>query len=228
MSDFAAALDRAFGAERVQRDAPLAPLTTFKVGGPADLLLETRSEDEIVRAVKLAHAAGVTVTMLGGGSNVLIADRGVRGLVIRPKGGDVIADRRPSGARRCRRDHQRPGALDDQSRLCRPRGVGGHTGHGRRRHLRQCALEEDQYRRPGRERAAGQARRHAAAGAGRSHGVRATTTAGSSGPARSCCGRHSGSRRAAIRRAARRRTRVAGVPKAAPSRWSRQAPAAFS
>ncbi len=89
MSDFAAALADAFGADRVKRDAPLAPFTTFKVGGPADFLIETQNAAEIVSAVKLAHAAGVKVTMLGGGSNVLIADRGVRGLVIRTKGGDV-------------------------------------------------------------------------------------------------------------------------------------------
>ena len=88
MSDFASALEKAFG-DRVKRDAPLAPLTTFKVGGPADFLIETQNADEIVQAVKLAHAAGVKVTMLGGGSNVLIADRGIRGLVIRTKGGGV-------------------------------------------------------------------------------------------------------------------------------------------
>jgi UDP-N-acetylmuramate dehydrogenase len=95
VSDFAEALEQAFGAGRIKRDAPLAPLTTFKVGGPADLLLESQNENEIVQAVKLAHAAGVKVTMLGGGSNVLIADRGIRGLVIRTKGGDVtpIGDR---------------------------------------------------------------------------------------------------------------------------------------
>ena len=95
MSEFATALDLAFGGGRVQRDTPLAPFTTFKVGGPADLFLETRSEDEIVRAVKLAHASAVSVTMLGGGSNVLISDRGIRGLVIRPRGGDVtpVGDR---------------------------------------------------------------------------------------------------------------------------------------
>ena len=95
MSDFAAALEQAFGAGRIKRGAPLAPLTTFKVGGPADLLLESQNENEIVQAVKLAHAAGVKVTMLGGGSNVLIADRGIRGLVIRTKGGNVtpIGDR---------------------------------------------------------------------------------------------------------------------------------------
>jgi UDP-N-acetylmuramate dehydrogenase len=89
VSELAAVLERAFGADRVKRDAALAPFTTFKVGGPADLLIETQDGDEIVRAVKLAHAAGVRVTMLGGGSNVLIADSGIRGLVIRTKGGEV-------------------------------------------------------------------------------------------------------------------------------------------
>lgn len=94
MSDFASALDQAFG-DRVKRNAPLAPLTTFKVGGAADFLIETQNADEIVQAVKLAHANGITVTMLGGGSNVLIADAGVRGLVIRTRGGEVtpIGDR---------------------------------------------------------------------------------------------------------------------------------------
>ena len=95
MSDAAARLEQAFGADRIKRDAPLAPLTTFKVGGPAEFMLETQNTDEIVRAVKLAHEAGIKVTMLGGGSNVLVADSGVRGLVIRTKGGDVapIGDR---------------------------------------------------------------------------------------------------------------------------------------
>lgn len=95
MSDLAARLDQAFGADRVKRNAPLAPFTTFKVGGPADLLIETQNADDIVRAVKLAYESGVPVTMLGGGSNVLVADRGVRGLVIRTKGGEVapIEDR---------------------------------------------------------------------------------------------------------------------------------------
>lgn len=95
MSDLAAALSDAFGADRVRANVPLAPLTTFKVGGPADLLIETHSGEEIVTALKLAHAHGVPVTMLGGGSNVLIGDRGIRGLVVRPRGGVVhpVGDR---------------------------------------------------------------------------------------------------------------------------------------
>ncbi len=78
-----------FGADRADADIPLAPFTTFKVGGPAQWLLETRSSDEIVDALRIAHRHRVPVTLLGGGSNVLIGDRGVRGLVIRPRGSQI-------------------------------------------------------------------------------------------------------------------------------------------
>jgi UDP-N-acetylmuramate dehydrogenase len=95
VSDLFAALAQRFGAERVLRKVPLAPMTTFKVGGPAEIFLETRNGDEIVDAVKIAAAAGTRVTVLGGGSNVLVADGGIRDLVIRLKGGDVssVGDR---------------------------------------------------------------------------------------------------------------------------------------
>jgi len=89
MSEFAAAMRSAFGADRLRAAAPLAPLTTFRVGGPAEWLLETRNSDEIEAALSIARAAGVPVTILGGGSNVVIADAGVRGLVIRTRGGAV-------------------------------------------------------------------------------------------------------------------------------------------
>ena len=89
MSTLAEQLQAQFGADRVRTHVALAPLTTFKVGGPADILFEAQSSDEIVHAMKAARAAGVPVTMLGGGSNVLVADAGVRGLVIRPRGGQV-------------------------------------------------------------------------------------------------------------------------------------------
>ena len=78
-----------FGSERFREGVPLAPLTTFKVGGPAEWLLETLSSDELVEALRIAHDAGVGVTLLGGGSNVLIGDRGVSGLVLKPRGGQI-------------------------------------------------------------------------------------------------------------------------------------------
>jgi UDP-N-acetylmuramate dehydrogenase len=85
---FERSLAQAFG-ERMQRAVPLAPMTTFRVGGPADWLVETRSSEEIVACLTIARAANVPVTVLGGGSNVLVSDRGVRGLVIRPRAGEI-------------------------------------------------------------------------------------------------------------------------------------------
>lgn len=89
MSDFNGRLEEAFGADRISRDAALAPFTTFKVGGPADWLLTVRSSDEVRDAAAIARDGGVPLTVLGGGSNVLIADAGVRGLVLRIHGGEV-------------------------------------------------------------------------------------------------------------------------------------------
>jgi UDP-N-acetylmuramate dehydrogenase len=100
VSDLGTGLEQQFGADRVRRNVPLAPMTTFKVGGPADVFIETHSEEELVDALKIAHANGARVTILGGGSNVLIADQGIRGLVIRPKGGTVT----PVGDRLVRAD----------------------------------------------------------------------------------------------------------------------------
>jgi UDP-N-acetylmuramate dehydrogenase len=86
-----ASLAEALGPQRVRERAVLAPFTTFRVGGPADCLVETRGADEVLRVLQIAKQAGAPVTVLGGGSNVLVADGGVRGLVIRMRGGAVEA-----------------------------------------------------------------------------------------------------------------------------------------
>ena len=78
-----------FGPERLRSAVPLAPFTTFKAGGPAEWFLETRSADETVQALQLAAREGIAVVILGGGSNVLIGDKGIRGLVIRPRGAHI-------------------------------------------------------------------------------------------------------------------------------------------
>ena len=69
------------------RDAPLAPYTTFHVGGPADWLVFAHGADDVKAAVATAKDAQLPVTVIGGGSNLLIADAGVRGVVIRVHGG---------------------------------------------------------------------------------------------------------------------------------------------
>jgi UDP-N-acetylmuramate dehydrogenase len=95
VTDLGEALRAAFGAERVREGVSLAPLTTFRVGGSADWFFEPRSSAEIVAALQLAQGSGVPVTILGGGSNVLVADAGIRGLVLRPRGGTIV--RRDNG-----------------------------------------------------------------------------------------------------------------------------------
>jgi UDP-N-acetylmuramate dehydrogenase len=65
------------------RDEPLAPLTWMKVGGPAQRLIQPRSVDELVAVVKTCHDHNTPVRMLGGGSNLLVRDEGVSGVVIR-------------------------------------------------------------------------------------------------------------------------------------------------
>jgi UDP-N-acetylmuramate dehydrogenase len=98
--DLARLLADAIPSERVRRDAPLAPFTTFKVGGPADWLVLAQRASEVKAALRAGHIAGLPVTVLGGGSNTLVADAGVRGLVIRVYGGDA----RPAGEHTVRAD----------------------------------------------------------------------------------------------------------------------------
>ena len=77
------ALESALGPGRIERDVPLAPMTTFKIGGPADYLFRARTADELEAAVRFARELELPYFVLGRGANILVADRGVRGLVIR-------------------------------------------------------------------------------------------------------------------------------------------------
>lgn len=71
------------GPERVQWDAPLAPHTTFRIGGPADLFHRACTTEEFCRAVGTARELGIPSFVLGRGANILVGDRGFRGVVIR-------------------------------------------------------------------------------------------------------------------------------------------------
>ncbi len=78
-----AALDARLGAGRVRRRAPLAKYTSFRIGGPADALYTARTADELAAAVLAARELGVPHFILGLGANILVGDKGYRGLVIR-------------------------------------------------------------------------------------------------------------------------------------------------
>lgn len=67
-------------------DEPLARHTTFRIGGPADVLVEPRDEEELAGVLRLAAREGVPLRILGGGANLLVRDEGVRGAVVRLTG----------------------------------------------------------------------------------------------------------------------------------------------
>jgi len=87
-----AELERRLGPGSVRAEAPLAPFTTFRVGGPAEYLVEARDATGVVMAVRAARDRGLAVTLLGGGSNVLVADEGVAGMVVRAHGGAIALE----------------------------------------------------------------------------------------------------------------------------------------
>ncbi|MFG2310256.1 UDP-N-acetylmuramate dehydrogenase [Streptomyces sp. NPDC048566] len=64
-------------------DAPLAPLTTFRLGGPAARLVTATTDAEVVAAVRAADAAGTPLLLIGGGSNLVIGDGGFAGTALR-------------------------------------------------------------------------------------------------------------------------------------------------
>jgi UDP-N-acetylmuramate dehydrogenase len=77
------ALARALQSLKPRRDVVLAPFTTFRIGGPADLFCEPSSADDLALAVAAARELDVPYFVLGLGANILVGDKGFRGLVIR-------------------------------------------------------------------------------------------------------------------------------------------------
>ena len=68
--------------DKVKENVSLAPYTSARIGGPADVLITAESADELARIVKLLWKLDVEYILLGGGSNVLVSDKGVRGVVV--------------------------------------------------------------------------------------------------------------------------------------------------
>jgi len=77
------------------RDVPLAPLTTYRVGGPAALMVRARSIDDLHLVSKAVAATGLTALVVGRGSNILVADDGFHGIVLLLN--DFAADYRVEG-----------------------------------------------------------------------------------------------------------------------------------
>jgi UDP-N-acetylmuramate dehydrogenase len=88
------AIQRRIGV-KTSRDEPLARFTTMRVGGPADLFASIHNVHELRAIVRFARARAIPLTILGRGSNVVISDAGIRGLVVqnRAEGSRIDGDR---------------------------------------------------------------------------------------------------------------------------------------
>lgn len=87
-----AALPDSIDRRRLRTGVSLAPLTTFRIGGPADALYDVTSADDLANIIVAARQAGIPWMVLGLGANILVGDRGVRGLVIRNADGRMHFD----------------------------------------------------------------------------------------------------------------------------------------
>lgn len=76
-------LERRLGTNRLEADVPLAPMTTFRIGGPADRLFRARTADDLAMAIIAVRELEIPHFLLGKGANILVGDRGFRGVVIR-------------------------------------------------------------------------------------------------------------------------------------------------
>ncbi len=114
-----AAISAALG-DRVRAGEPLGRHTSFRIGGPAELLVMPQTPAELAAVMRAAAAHGVALVFLGGGSNVLVADGGVAGVVVKLGRGFARIDWDGAGVR--------AGAAVQLGRLARAavgRGLGG-------------------------------------------------------------------------------------------------------
>ncbi|MBQ9040302.1 MAG: UDP-N-acetylmuramate dehydrogenase [Clostridia bacterium] len=82
MSQLIEALSAIAGSHQILENEPMSRHTTFRVGGPADVLFLPESEEQLLQALSIAREAGVPCVVIGNGSNLVVKDGGIRGLVI--------------------------------------------------------------------------------------------------------------------------------------------------
>jgi UDP-N-acetylmuramate dehydrogenase len=68
---------------QVRLDEPMARHTTFRIGGPADVFVQPRDVDDLAAVIGFGHDKGLPVKVVGNGSNLLVGDKGIRGIVAR-------------------------------------------------------------------------------------------------------------------------------------------------
>lgn len=94
MIDTTTLLEKHLGAGRIKHNEALARFTTLKIGGPAEFFFTAQTSEEVQKAFQAAAEAKIPFTILGGGTNTVISDRGIAGLVVRNESRDIKIVRR--------------------------------------------------------------------------------------------------------------------------------------
>lgn len=76
-------LQKEFGEARIRQNEPMSLHTTFKIGGPGEYYIDVDKGEELEKAVKIAYALSLPFFVLGGGSNIVVSDGGIKGLVVK-------------------------------------------------------------------------------------------------------------------------------------------------
>ena len=71
--------------EQIYLNEPMSKHTSFKIGGPADIFVKPKNIDELKNIIKIAKENNIQTTVIGNGSNLLVKDGGIRGIVIKPE-----------------------------------------------------------------------------------------------------------------------------------------------
>lgn len=76
-------LEEIISKDRIKQNEPMKKHTTFKIGGPADFFIKINTIEELKKIIKFAKKQNIPITVVGNGSNLLVTDKGIRGLVIK-------------------------------------------------------------------------------------------------------------------------------------------------
>lgn len=78
-------LSKQINPENILLDEPMSKHTSFRIGGPADIFIRAKSKEEMKCVLQFAKEKNISVTVMGNGTNLLVRDKGIRGIVVKPE-----------------------------------------------------------------------------------------------------------------------------------------------
>ena len=76
-------IEKIISKEKIYLNEPMSKHTSFKIGGPAECLVKIQTQDELKLILKLVSEQNIPLTIIGNGSNILVSDEGIKGLVLK-------------------------------------------------------------------------------------------------------------------------------------------------